>query len=115
MDCAGRSLAATRSSSASWPEGWGCRCTWLRSMSRSCIRHELLPQLTRDWNPALAENLAQIAQWAQDEEAYWSVEMDGLAAALITVRTPAVLLRSGDLCGLAPAVARRLIRRAIEV
>jgi len=41
--------------------------------------------------------------------------MDRLVAALVTIRPPAILLRSGDLCSLPPAVARRLVRRAVEL
>jgi tRNA(Ile)-lysidine synthase len=41
--------------------------------------------------------------------------MDRLTAALITMRPPAVLLRSSDLCALPPAVARRLVRRAVAL
>jgi tRNA(Ile)-lysidine synthase len=86
-----------------------------RDFARNRIRHELLPSLISDWNPALVENLAHTAQWAQDEEAYWDTEMDRLVAALVTIRPPAILLRSGDLCSLPPAVARRLVRRAVEL
>ncbi len=86
-----------------------------RDFARNRIRHDLLPALIRDWNPALVENLSHTAQWAQEEEAYWDVEMDRLIAALVILRPPAVLLRSGDLCGLPPAVARRLVRRAVEL
>ncbi len=86
-----------------------------RDFARNRIRHELLPALIRDWNPALVENLAHTAQWAQNEEAYWDAEMDHLVAALVTLRPPAVLLRAGDLCGLPPAVARRLVRRGVEL
>jgi tRNA(Ile)-lysidine synthase len=86
-----------------------------RDFARNRIRHDLLPALIRDWNPALVENLAHTAQWAQEEEAYWDVEMDRLTAALITMRPPAVLLRSSDLCTLPPAVARRLVRRAVAL
>jgi tRNA(Ile)-lysidine synthase len=86
-----------------------------RDFARNRIRHELLPALISDWNPALVENLAHTAQWAQEEEAYWDGEMDRLVAALVTLRPPAVLLRAGDLCALAPAVARRLVRRVAEL
>lgn len=86
-----------------------------RDFARNRIRHDLLPQLIRDWNPALVENLAHTAKWAQDEEAYWATEIDRLAATLLVLRPPAVLLRSGDLRSLQPAVARRLVRKAIEL
>ena len=88
-----------------------------REFARNRIRHQLLPDLIREWNPALVENLAHTAQWAQDEEAYWSEEIHRLDATHLTLGPgrQKVFLKSGELCGLAPAVARRLIRRAIEI
>jgi tRNA(Ile)-lysidine synthase len=95
------------------------------SSNRSCefarnrIRHDLLPQLIRDWNPALVENFAHTAEWAGDEEAYWEAEIDRFAAEYLTVprgsASPKVLLRCGELLALPRAVSRRLIRRAIEL
>ena len=82
--------------------------------ARNRIRHELLPQLAREWNPALAETLAHTADWALAEEAYWEAEIDRLAAGRLTERHGAVLLRAGDLAGLPLAAARRLVRRAME-
>ena len=38
-----------------------------RVFARNRIRHELLPQLARDWNPAIYESLAQVADWALEE------------------------------------------------
>jgi len=82
--------------------------------ARNRIRRELLPVLVRDWNPSLGKTLAHTARWAQDEEAYWDGEITRLAAAKLTARPPAVLLQCGDLRELAGAVARRLVRRAVE-
>jgi len=86
----------------------------LTVFARNRIRHELLPQLTRDWNPAMAETLAHTADWAQAEEAYWESELARLAPAHLTFEPPAVLLKVGPLAALPLAVARRLIRRAVE-
>jgi tRNA(Ile)-lysidine synthase len=83
--------------------------------ARNRIRHDLLPRLTREWNPALRENLARTAEWAQDEEAYWEAEVERLAASRFTVRPPAVLFRTEDMRTAPRAVARRLIRRAIQL
>ncbi|HTM47064.1 MAG TPA: tRNA lysidine(34) synthetase TilS [Bryobacteraceae bacterium] len=73
--------------------------------ARNRIRHALLPQLIRDWNPALVENLAHTARWAQDEESYWMTEIGRLA--------PGPLLDVTQIRALPPAVGRRLIRSAI--
>lgn len=83
--------------------------------ARNRIRHELLPSLARDWNPALADMLARTAEWAYDEEAYWATQIDTLAADLIRPDSDeAVLLPAGDVTRLPRAAARRLLRRAIE-
>jgi len=82
--------------------------------ARNRIRHELLPQLAREWNPALTETLARMADWALAEEAYWEGEIDRLASGRLTEHHGAVLLRAEDLAGLPLAAARRLVRRAIE-
>lgn len=85
------------------------------AFSRNRIRWELLPMLSKDWNPSLAETLAQTADWALAEESYWDAEMDRLAAAHLVRKPPAVLLRVEDLAALPLAVARRLVRRAVEL
>jgi len=82
--------------------------------ARNRIRHALLPQLARDWNPSLIETLAHTADWAQGEEAYWDTELARLAPAHLKLEPPAVLLRVDALAGLPLAVARRLVRRAVE-
>jgi len=84
------------------------------AFARNRIRHSLLPQLTRDWNPALPETLAHLADWAQAEESYWDAELRRLAAGHLTVAPPAVLFRTDFLAGLPLAVARRFVRAAVE-
>ncbi len=81
--------------------------------ARNRIRHFLLPDLEREWNPALSETLAQMAVLAGDEEDYWRGQIDGVAEGLLCRRGQAVLLRADRLAGLPPAVARRLLRRAV--
>ena len=85
------------------------------AFDRNRIRHELLPALAREWNPAIAGTLANTADWAREEEAYWEIELAGLAAELLSIRPPAVLMRAASLNALRPAAARRLVRRAIEL
>ena len=82
--------------------------------ARNRIRHHLLPQLARDWNPAIRETLANTADWARAEEAYWEAEIDRLAAGALRESGGAVVLRADALLALPLAVARRLARRAME-
>jgi tRNA(Ile)-lysidine synthase len=85
------------------------------AFARNRIRHELLPQLTHDWNPALPETLAHTADWAQAEEAYWESELARLAPVHLIFEPPVVLIHTGPLANLPLAVARRLVRRAAEL
>jgi tRNA(Ile)-lysidine synthase len=85
------------------------------AFARNRIRHELLPQLTRDWNPAIAETLAHTADWAQAEETYWESELARLAPSHLVFDPPVMLLRVGPLATFPLAVARRFIRRAVEL
>jgi tRNA(Ile)-lysidine synthase len=82
--------------------------------ARNRIRHGLLPQLAREWNPAIAETLAHTAAWALAEEAYWEQELDCLERSRLEVRDDAVFLDIPGLATLPVAVARRLIRRAMD-
>jgi tRNA(Ile)-lysidine synthase len=86
-----------------------------RAFARNRIRHDLLPQLTGDWNPALTETLAHTADWARAEEQYWEVELARLAPAYLKIQPPAVLLRVDSLGALPLATKRRLLRRAMEI
>lgn len=82
--------------------------------ARNRIRHVLLPELSRDWNPALTESLGRMAELACEDDAFWRRETSRLAAQCITEDPPAVLLRVADLNNLDRALLRRLIRLAIE-
>jgi tRNA(Ile)-lysidine synthase len=82
--------------------------------ARNQIRHQLLPQLERDWNPAIRQTLAHTADWALAEEAYWDEEVNRIWARLLPERDGVVLLPCQTLRELPLAVARRVVRRAIE-
>ena len=83
--------------------------------ARNRIRRELLPQLAREWNPAIGETLANTADWALAEESWWDAEIDRLAARHFTTSQDAVVLGADVLAALPLAVARRLVRRALEL
>ena len=93
--------------------------------TRNRIRRELLPELER-WNPRVKEHLAQMAELARDEEAWWAAEMARLAPQMLLAGRP---VRGGgraggDAGGVAidvvrlgaqpVAVQRRLLRYAVE-
>jgi len=93
------------------------------TFTRNRIRHELLP-LLEGWNPRLREHLAQMAELARDEEAWWQCELTRLAPQILLAGKP---VRGGGrasadglavdvvrLAALAPALQRRLLRHAAE-
>ncbi len=83
--------------------------------ARNRIRHQLLPQLAREWNPALAETLAHTADLSLAEEAYWQAEIDRLACLHLTFRDGGILMSAATLAALPLAAARRLVRHAIQL
>jgi tRNA(Ile)-lysidine synthase len=83
--------------------------------ARNRIRHELLPALARDWNPAIVRSLSHTADWALAEESYWEAEIDRLGGRHLISQNGFVLLQTGCLKELPLAAARRLVRRAIEM
>ncbi len=85
-----------------------------QQFARNRIRRDLLPQLEREWNPAIRDSLAQAADLARAEEAYWEAEIDRLAARCFTEVSGFVLIDVNQLAKLPLAAARRLVRRAIE-
>ena len=81
--------------------------------ARNRIRCALLPQLAGEWNPRIADSLAQLASLAHDEERWWRSYIDDLSADLLLARAGGIELRASALAALPPAVSRRVIRRAI--
>ena len=82
--------------------------------ARNRIRHDLIPQLAREWNPAIAEVLAHTADWALAEEAYWEAEVNRLSAGQMAECSGALILEIQWLTALPVAAARRVVRRAFE-
>jgi tRNA(Ile)-lysidine synthase len=80
---------------------------------RNRIRHEILP-LLETLNPSLTGVLASSAEWAQGEEEYWQAEIAAIESSCVIPKSDALLIRTGDVTALPPAVQRRLIRRMIE-
>jgi tRNA(Ile)-lysidine synthase len=91
------------------------------AFTRNRIRHELLP-LLEGWNPQLRSHLAHMATLARGEEDWWQAELGRLAPQLLLPGKPVrgggraagegVAIECARLAALAPAVQRRLLRRA---
>lgn len=89
--------------------------------ARNQVRHELLPLLQRNYNPAIRQQLADLAEVARGEEEYWQEQLTGLMARLVRSGKPSRSGRSNrqqetlalDLAALQAlpvAVQRRLLR-----
>jgi tRNA(Ile)-lysidine synthase len=85
-----------------------------RVFVRNRIRHELMPTLARDYNPAVQDVLAATALVARDEEEFWEVRTRAVAEKLLIRKQDAMILRGPELLGLHPAEARRLLRYAVR-
>jgi tRNA(Ile)-lysidine synthase len=81
--------------------------------SRNAIRHELLPQLTAQWNPRLAEGLAHLADLSWEEESWWHGPASPLHAIRHECSAGGIELEVPVVAALPRAIARRVIRRAI--
>ena len=76
---------------------------------RNRIRHELLPQLERDYNPALRHSLANLAEIARAEEAHWAAEVVGISSLLIKPSDDGITLDRAKFLVLPLALQRRLL------
>jgi len=93
------------------------------TFARNRIRHDLLPQLVRDWNSKIVDALADLADLAHEEEQYWQSALDQIKLTQTpgAIELPVHLVGQGHALQPAisrppsPALARRLIRRAISL
>jgi tRNA(Ile)-lysidine synthase len=92
-----------------------------RTYARNRLRHEILPLLREGFNPQVDQALANMAALARDEEGYWEIEIAGLLQQPTTNnQQPAtshqpLVLPVSQLAEAPSALARRLIRRAVEI
>lgn len=84
-----------------------------RSYARNRLRQGILPLLGDTFNPRLEEALAHLATLAQDEESYWETELERRLPPIS--RDSPLVIATSQLTGAPPAVARRLIRRIIQL
>lgn len=80
-----------------------------RRFRRNRLRNELLPVLARDWNPAIEERLATLAELQADEEAAWEAMVGPWP-----LRDGSIILNCKEFSGKPRAWVRRALRRAVE-
>lgn len=85
-----------------------------RRFARNRIRHELMPELISEWNPALEETLARMADVALGEEEYWLRITKRLAEKYLSVENGAVVMRRDEVAVLHPSELRRLLRYTVS-
>ncbi len=86
---------------------------WLR-FERNRIRHTLLPELERNWNPKIATALTQTADWARAEEDYWQAELPRLTQNWLRFAKSHAAFDLNGLNAAPLAVARRAVRWAVK-
>jgi tRNA(Ile)-lysidine synthase len=79
--------------------------------ARNRIRHSLLPQLAREWNPRIWQVLARTAHVASEEEIWWESEIRRIAGEVLFEVEGGIEAQAAKMASLPKALARRLIRR----
>jgi tRNA(Ile)-lysidine synthase len=85
------------------------------SYDRNRIRHALLPELSREWNPQLPEILARHAELAREEDEFWDSEVHCLSPDLFKTNPFGLIVDIRALRHFHATVRRRVIRRAIAL
>jgi tRNA(Ile)-lysidine synthase len=81
--------------------------------ARNRIRHELLPALEREWNPAVVEALCRTAILAAEDEAFWEAEVARAAPLVLREEPNRLIVDCARLATLPAALGRRILRSAV--
>ncbi len=81
---------------------------------RNRIRWKLLPLLQREYNPAMARTLARMAAFVAEDEGYLEARAGEAFDALADFQGSGICMSLVSLRGLAPAIRRRILDRAIR-
>jgi tRNA(Ile)-lysidine synthase len=82
--------------------------------TRNRVRHEILPRLEQQVNPGVCEVLAETAEIARAEEAYWSNEISRYLPQVWSQDEGGGILQLKFFASLPLALRRRLLRAAAE-
>jgi tRNA(Ile)-lysidine synthase len=80
---------------------------------RNRIRHELIPQLQRDYSAGIVEVLGREALLAGQDEEKLEAEAIEIAASVVLTRRPRVIVDVERLRSLHPAIASRIVRHSL--
>lgn len=112
-------LGCGRAELRAWAAGEGLK--WREDSSnldprflRNRLRQELIPRLQKDYNPALVEVLAGVAEVARAEEQFWQARTEDLAARLLEAVPGGWKLPLEPFVQLQEAEQRRLLREALR-
>lgn len=85
------------------------------SYDRNFVRHELIPVIRDRLNPSLGAALFRLSKAAAEDENYLARQADEVFSDCIISRTEGdIVLNAERLCSLHPAIARRIVRRALS-
>ena len=87
-----------------------------KQLTRNRVRLDLIPKIEKDFNPRIKAGLIKMARIFRDEEAFWEKAI-GEAKTLVgfEIQGERVSIRPEELAHLDPALARRLVRTAVEI
>ena len=110
-------IEVTREQVRQWLRGEGLE--WREDSSnsemafdRNRVRHELLPLLRREWNPAVDEALARLAAAAARDEEFWEAQAETVWHDAVRVSHYGVLVDTEAMQGVPTAVRIRVLKRA---
>jgi tRNA(Ile)-lysidine synthase len=81
---------------------------------RNRIRHQLLPELARFYNPKIADALNRFAHIAGAEEDWFNSQIQSVFADIAKTVSDRVQISIADLSGIHMALQRRVLRKAIQ-
>lgn len=82
--------------------------------ARNRIRHQLLPLLSEQWNPRIAETLARTAEIAAAEETFLTEAVEEIWTRRATIEPDGSVVMALEAPPVALALRRRLVRKAME-
>jgi tRNA(Ile)-lysidine synthase len=84
------------------------------SYRRNKVRHHLIPELKKSYNPAIVDSLNRLGEILQAEDQWMDEALEPVFNECVLIRkADRISLAIPEVNGMGPAVARRIIRKAI--